>query len=112
MLAKYVEAPLLKQAVSFIYNPKIGVGYIFIANLIASIATIVLLIPEYFHISYKFDKQLWKELFKYAWPLMILGLAGSVNETFDRVIRKWIIPNLPIPNSNSVFMVYVTNYPY
>jgi len=97
LLAKHVEVPVLKQAVSFIYNPKIGVGYIFIANLIASIATIVLLIPEYFHISYKFDKQLWKELFKYAWPLMILGLAGSVNETFDRVIMKWIIPQSANP---------------
>ena len=96
-LSKHVETPILKQTISYIYNPKIGVGYIFIANLIASIATLILLIPEYFHISYKFDKQLWKELFKYAWPLMILGLAGSVNETFDRVIMKWIIPQSANP---------------
>lgn len=89
---KYAEAPILKQIVTLLYNPQIGIGYIFIANLIASITTIILLIPEYLHISYKFDKQIWKELFKYAWPLMILGLAGSVNETFDRVIMKSIIP--------------------
>ena len=96
-LAKNAEASILKQAVLLIYDPKIGVGYIFIANLIASITTIILLLPEYFNISYKFDKQLWKELFKYAWPLMILGLAGSVNETFDRVIMKWIIPQSANP---------------
>ncbi|MDP4108214.1 MAG: oligosaccharide flippase family protein, partial [Bacillota bacterium] len=96
-IAKHVEGSILKQAISFIYNPKIGVGYIFIANLIASIITMILLIPEYFHISYKFDKHLWTELFKYAWPLMILGLAGSVNETFDRVIMKWIIPESANP---------------
>ena len=89
---KYAEAPMLKHIVSLLYNPQIGIGYIFIAALIASITTIILLIPEYFKITYKFDKQLWKELFKYAWPLMILGLAGSVNETFDRVIMKSIIP--------------------
>jgi O-antigen/teichoic acid export membrane protein len=97
-IVKYVEAPVLKQILLVIYNPKIGVGYIFIANLLASIVTIILLLPEYFNISYKFDKQLWKELFKYAWPLMILGLAGSVNETFDRVIMKWIIPQSANPD--------------
>jgi len=85
------------------YNQQVGVGYIFIANLIASIITIILLLPEYFNISYKFDKQLWKELFRYAWPLMILGLAGSVNETFDRVIMKWIIP----PSGNPDFQLGV-----
>lgn len=98
VIAKNAESSVLKHAISLIYNPQIGVGYIFIANLIASIATIIFLIPEYFRISYKFDKTLWKELFKYAWPLMILGLAGSVNETFDRVIMKWIIPESAHPD--------------
>ena len=97
-IALHAEGPILKHFVSWIYNPNIGVGYIFIANLIASILTIILLLPEYFNISYKIDKQLWKELFKYAWPLMILGLAGSVNETFDRVIMKWIIPDSANPD--------------
>ena len=96
--AKHADSSIFYHTVSLIYNPQIGVGYIFIANLIASITTIIFLIPEYFKISYTFDKALWKELFKYAWPLMILGLAGSVNETFDRVIMKWIIPESAHPD--------------
>ncbi|MDP4291980.1 MAG: polysaccharide biosynthesis C-terminal domain-containing protein [Bacteroidota bacterium] len=96
-ISKQAETPILQSIISFIYHPSIGVGYIFIANLIASIITILLLVPEYFKIKYVFDFPLWKELFKYAWPLMILGLAGSVNETFDRAIMAWILPKSANP---------------
>jgi O-antigen/teichoic acid export membrane protein len=106
-MAKHTE---FKQILSYIYNPNIGVGYIFIANLLASFFTILLLMPEYFNISFKFDKTIWKELFKYAWPLMFLGLAGSVNETFDRVIMKWIIPHNAFPSAEFQLGVYGVCY--
>ena len=109
-MAKHPDLPFFKQILSSLYNPDIGVGYVFIANLIASFATILLLLPEYFYISFKFDKTIWKELFKYAWPLMFLGLAGSVNETFDRVIMKWIIPNNAFPSAEFQLGVYGVCY--
>ena len=91
-ILEHPEYKLLYSFSNYIYNPKIGVGYIFISNLVASILTIVLLAPEYILKQYTFDKKLWKEMFNYAWPLLILGLAGIVNETFDRALMKWIIP--------------------
>ena len=75
---------------STIYNPNVGVGYIFIANLIASVAQIILLLFTCKGIKLFFDKTLLKRMFVYAFPLLILGLAGIVNETIDRLMIKWL----------------------
>ncbi|MDD4394728.1 MAG: oligosaccharide flippase family protein [Bacteroidales bacterium] len=75
-----------------IYNPEIGVGYIFIANLAASIVTLVMLAPDIFKIRVTFSWSLWRKMFAYAFPLLILGLAGIVNETMDRVLLKNLSP--------------------
>jgi len=71
-----------------IYNPEIGVGYIFISNLIASIVQTVLLFFTCKEMKPAFDKILLKKMFIYAFPLLILGLAGIVNETIDRIMIK------------------------
>jgi O-antigen/teichoic acid export membrane protein len=75
-----------------LYNPEIGIGYAFIAQLIANLISIFLLSKEFKGFSYTFDFTLWKKMFLYAWPLIILGLAGMVNETFDRIVLKYILP--------------------
>lgn len=85
--------------ISTIYNPEIGVGYIFIANLIASIVTLIMLFPGIFKQKFVFDWSLWKKMFKYAFPLLIFGLAGIVNETMDRVLLKYFSPN-PQPSAS------------
>ncbi len=74
------------------YNPEIGVGYAFLAQLIANLFNLLFLAKEFTGFKYVFDKELWKELFKYAAPLLILGLAGMINETFDRIILKELLP--------------------
>ena len=74
------------------YNPAIGIGYAFLASLYANIICLLLLYKEFLGIQYIFDKELWKKMFKYAWPLIILGLAGMTNETFDRIILKKLLP--------------------
>lgn len=76
--------------VRHIYNPQIGVGYIFISNLIASVATLLMLLPSFFRQKYAFDFALWRKMFAYAFPLLIFGLAGIVNETMDRVLIKFL----------------------
>lgn len=77
---------------SSLYNPDIGIGYAFVANLLANCLSIILLAKEYTGFEYVFDLELWKKMFSYSWPLIILGLAGMVNETFDRIILKYILP--------------------
>ncbi|KAF0198365.1 MAG: polysaccharide biosynthesis protein [Bacteroidetes bacterium] len=78
---------------SHIYNPETGVGYIFISNLIASLVTFVMLFPEVRIKGLSIDRNLLKQMLRYSWPLLIFGLAGIVNETFDRVILKHLLPD-------------------
>lgn len=71
-----------------LYNPSIGIGYAFLANLIANCITLLLLSKQFTALTLKIDIDLLKKMLTYAWPLIILGLAGMVNETLDRIILK------------------------
>lgn len=77
--------------VDSVYNPEIGVGYVFIANLIASITRYALLLPDLLRIHFKLQWDLLKPMLKYAMPLLFAGLAGIVNETIDRIMLKRLL---------------------
>ena len=80
------------EFVNSVYSEDIGIGYIFIANLIASIITFLILLPEMIKSVWIFDKTLWKNMMIYAFPLLIAGLAGITNETIDRILLKHLLP--------------------
>ena len=75
-----------------IYQPNFEISYIFIANLIASALTLVLMISFYTKIKYTFSAELWKRMLRYAFPVLIAGIAFSINETFDRILLKELLP--------------------
>jgi len=75
-----------------IYKPNFEISYIFIANLIASALTLALMFPFYTKIKYAFSSQLWKKMLRYAFPVLIAGVAFSINETFDRILLKELLP--------------------
>ena len=77
----------------FIVYQEYGIAYIFIANLAASVITLIMLFPEMISSSWVFDKKLWKKMMIYALPLLIAGLAGMTNETIDRILLKHLLPN-------------------
>jgi len=79
------------RIISSIYSPEIGVGYVFISNLIASLLTLLMLLREIFRVRIKFNKKLWKELIYYSMPLLIAGLAGTINEALDRILLKHLL---------------------
>ncbi|WP_299258990.1 oligosaccharide flippase family protein [uncultured Aquimarina sp.] len=68
------------------------ISYIFISNLIASGFVLMLLLPFYTKIKYRFDRVLWKKMMKYALPILIAGIAYSINETFDRILLDKLLP--------------------
>jgi len=79
--------------VSFLYNENIGVGYVLISNLIASSLKLLLLVPDILAaFRSAFDWNLFKVILKYSYPLLIAGLAGTVNEALDRILLKHLIP--------------------
>ncbi len=74
------------------YNPEIGVGYIFIANLIASSFKLLLLSPLLRGIFGGIDTALLKKMIRYSLPMVIIGFAGIINEMLDRAILKFLLP--------------------
>ncbi|MEI6695225.1 MAG: oligosaccharide flippase family protein [Bacteroidota bacterium] len=91
-LEKHTGDGMLRFLLHLFYKPSVGVGYIFISNLIASGITLLLMLPEIIDIKLYFDKKLWRQMLKYALPIMVWGMAGIVNETFDRILLKHLVP--------------------
>ena len=69
------------------------VAYVFISNLIASSITFIMLLPLYFKIKFSFDINIWKQMMKYALPVLIAGIAFSINEAFDKILLKYLLPS-------------------
>jgi O-antigen/teichoic acid export membrane protein len=77
---------------SSIYIPEFEISYIFMSNLVASALTLFLLLSFYAKIKLAFDMTLWKKMMRYALPVLIAGMAYSVNETFDRILLEYLLP--------------------
>lgn len=75
-----------------LYKPNFEISYIFIANLVASAITLLFMFPFYSKIKYVFNAGLWKSMMRYAFPVLIAGVAFSINETFDRILLKELLP--------------------
>lgn len=75
------------------YDPDMGVAYVFISNLVASAVTFLMLLPQFRLISFNADPALLRKMIRYGAPLVIVGLAGVVNETLDRILLKKLLPS-------------------
>ncbi len=71
-----------------VYDPDYRVGYVFVANLVGSIATFLMLLPFMINIKPVFDRNIWIRMITYSMPLLIAGLSGSINDTLDKVILR------------------------
>lgn len=78
--------------IATLYFENFQIGYIFIANLIASLATFVVLSPNYFKLKWKVDIQLWKKMMLYGFPILIAGIAFAINEHLDKIILEFLLP--------------------
>ncbi len=78
--------------VNSIYNPAIGVGYVFISNLVATCVTLLMLLPVILRSNFGFSGKLLRKMLVYALPLMVAGLAGVVNESLDKILLKHLLP--------------------
>jgi O-antigen/teichoic acid export membrane protein len=76
-----------------IYSPEIGIGYIFISNLLASAVTLLVQLPSILKTRFSLDLSLLKLILPYSFPLLLAGLAGMTNETMDRILLKYLLPS-------------------
>lgn len=80
-------------SVGWFYDPGFGIGYIFLANLMSSLIVLLLLAPEICGVSYSFNGRLLKEMLRYSYPILILGIAGIMNQTLDKILYPMLIPD-------------------
>ncbi len=71
-----------------VYNPDYKVGYVFLANLISSSCTLLMLLPFVFNIKFRFEGGLWNRMVTYSFPLMLAGLSGTINDALDKIILR------------------------
>jgi len=77
---------------SGLYKSNFQISYIFISNVIASGITFLLMFQLYRKTKWILDTSLWKKMMKYAMPVMVAGIAFSVNEVFDRFLLIKLLP--------------------
>lgn len=71
---------------------KIDVANVFYINLCCTAFITIFFIPELRGLSAGFDKALMKRMLSYSWPILILGLAGILNQTADKILYPLVCP--------------------
>lgn len=74
-----------------VFNPEIGVGYIFFANLVASLLLLPMLWRELTGFRWVLDRALLRRMLKYSFPLLILGIAGIMNQNLDKILFPFLV---------------------
>ncbi|WP_247232395.1 lipopolysaccharide biosynthesis protein [Telluribacter sp. SYSU D00476] len=84
---------MLKPAVDLFYDPAIAPGYIILANLIANLMFFWLLRREFMDFRFVFSMELFKPVWVYAFPILIMNLAAVTNYLFDRMALQYLLPD-------------------
>ena len=94
---KFAALKLLNIAVSILLNliyfyfmDGKDVGYAFYINLVCTVMLAVCLITEYTGFRWKLDTQLLRTMLSYSWPILVLGIAGILNQTADKMLFPYI----------------------
>jgi O-antigen/teichoic acid export membrane protein len=79
--------------IGWFYRPNYGVGYILISNLISTFLMMMALLPEMIGFKYRIDRPLLRNMLNYSFPLLILGIAGIISQTADKMLFPFLIPD-------------------
>lgn len=91
------------------YKAQNKVGLLILANLLQNIFVFLALFREWSGFRFRIDTQLWKQVFRFSAPMIVVGLAGMFNEMLD---RQMLARFLPLPREESMMLVgiYSANY--
>ena len=81
------------NVVYFVLLGKTSVFYVFFINLLCTGLITFFFVPDLFRIQWKFDGQLLRRMLSYSWPILILGIAGILNQVADKIIFPLVYPN-------------------
>lgn len=68
------------------------IGYVFLSNLIASVMTLVLLLPELSKVRFKLDKPMMRSMLAYSFPILIANISFIINENLDKMFFPKLMP--------------------
>ncbi len=90
-----------------IFDPQVGISYIFMANLIANALYLVFFFKTLTRWRPTYDREVFPSMVRYAYPVMIMGLAAMTNEFFSRLaLKKWLPENF-YPRESSEYALGV-----
>lgn len=78
-----------------------GVDYVLISNLAASVIQFLMVSPE-LKVRFTFDRVLWRQILRYSFPILILGVAGVLNQTVDKIVFPWVYPDADPEKANAL----------
>ena len=77
----------------FVWLGKTSVFYVFLINLLCTAFITFFFIPDLFRIHWHFDGALLRRMFSYSWPILVLGIAGILNQVADKIIFPLVYPD-------------------
>ena len=77
----------------FVVLGKTSVYYVFFINLLCTGFISLLFIPDLIKIHWHYDGRLLKRMLSYSWPILILGIAGILNQVADKIIFPLVYPD-------------------
>jgi O-antigen/teichoic acid export membrane protein len=90
-----------------IFDPQVGISYIFIANLIANTFYLIFFFNTLINWRPAYDREVFSSMINYAYPIMLTGLAGMTNEFFSRLaLENWLPKNF-YPGKSSAYALGV-----
>ena len=101
LLCPWLIAAGFGSAVGWVYDDSIGVGYVFLSNLLANALFLILFFNYFRKLKFTLGKE-WRWMIAYAAPLMVMGLAGVTNEMLSRAMLKYLLPEGFYPNQTNL----------
>lgn len=91
-----------------VYRSTSLVGFVFIANLVGSFSTLIMLGKELLSFSFKIDSDLLKKMLRYGMPILIISLMFMITEVADKILLKYLLPSEI--NSDAQLGIYAACY--
>ena len=89
----FIFASIILNIVYFVFMKGTNVGAAFLINLICTSLVMLCLISELRGFRYALDRDLMKRMFRYSFPILILGIAGILNQVVDKIIFPFVYPD-------------------
>ncbi|MBQ8064450.1 MAG: lipopolysaccharide biosynthesis protein [Prevotella sp.] len=89
----FIVLSIVLNVVYFVLLGKTSVFYVFFINLLCTAFITLFFVPDLLHIHWHFDSQLLRRMLRYSWPILVLGIAGILNQVADKILFPLVYPD-------------------